>query len=173
MPRRRDGVPGGGDPDLRRGVVIRCSWQPLAEVLAEPNAIDMIRDYAEELSPLRDIEPVNPDWERISRLESDGLYHLWAARANNTLAGFISFLVMPHHNYRNTLFAFDYGHYLSPAFRNTPGRLGLHMWRSVENPLRGMGVRFIMVHDGMRSLMPFFLYLGYEPRGGMYWKYLG
>lgn len=153
-------------------MVIRCAWQPLAEVLAEPNAIDMIRDYAEELSPLRDKVPLAPDWPRMAELEKAGIYKLWSCRVDGTLAGYISFLVMPHHHYRDTLFALDQGHYLAPAYRSTPGRIGLKMWRSVEPALRDLGVKWIMAHDGQRSLLPFFLALDYHPRSVLFWKEL-
>lgn len=157
--------------DLQRPVV-RCGWETLKQVLAAPNAREMILAYAEELSPLRFDMPVDPDWDRLAQLEEAGMYRLWACRVDGTLAGFISFLVAPHHNYRTVLFALDYGHYLAPAYRDTPGQIGLKMWRSVEQPLRDLGVRYVMSHDGQRSLLPFFLHLGYDPRGSLYWKAL-
>jgi len=151
---------------------IRCAWSPLAEVLAEPNAGDMIRAYTEELSPLRDLIPVNPDWSLLQRLEAEGSYRIWACRVDSTLAGFLSFLIAPHHDYKDTLFAYDYGHWLSPAYRNTPGQVGLKMWRSVEPALRELGVSWVMAHDGQRSLMPFMLRLGYHPFSTLYWRCL-
>ena len=141
-------------------------------MLAEPNAADMIRSYVEELSPLRDTIPVNPDWQRRLRLEAEGAYKIWACRVDGTLAGYISFLIMPHHDYKDTLFALDQGHYLSPAYRNTPGQIGLKMWRSVEPALKELGVEWIMAHDGQRSLLPYMLHLGYAPKSVLYWKCL-
>jgi len=151
--------------------VIRCGWEKLAKVLAEPNAADMIRAYAEELSPLRDLAPVDPDWDRLARLEAGGCYRLWAARVDGTLAGFISFFLMPHHNYRSLLMAQDGGSYIAPQFRGK-GMVGFRMWRSAEPALRKLGVRYIMAHDGQRPLLPFMLALGYEPRGTLFWKIL-
>ena len=151
---------------------VSCRWEGLAAVLAEPNAADMIRDYVEELSPLRDVVPVNPDWPRLAALEAEGIYKLWACRVDGTLAGFVSFFVMPHHNYAGTLLACDAAHFLAPAFRDR-GRIGYRMWRSAEAALRELGVRCIMAHDSaMRPLMPFFLALDFEPRGTLFWKVL-
>jgi hypothetical protein len=147
-------------------------WEKLADVLAEPNAADMIRAYVEELSPLRDTVAVNPDWGRLQRLEAEGVYRLWAARVGGTLAGYISFFVAPHHNYKDTLSALDGGHYLAPCYRDTPGRIGLHMWKTAEAALRDLGVQYVAVHDGQRSLLPFLLHLGYHPRATLYWKVL-
>jgi len=154
-------------------VVIRCSWQPLAEVLAEPNAIDMIRDYWEELSPEKDSVPLDPDWGLLKRLECEGVYKIWTARVDGTLAGFISFFIQPHHNYKSTLMGFDAGHFLSPAYRNSPGRVGFKMWRTAEAGLRAIGVAQVMIHDNAaRPLLPFFLGMGYTPRSVIYWKSL-
>ena len=150
--------------------MIRCGWEPLKRVLAEPNAADMIRAYSDELSPLD--EPCDPDWDRLMGMEAEGFYRLWACRVDSTLAGFISFYIAPHHNYRKILFALDNGHYLSPQYRNDPGQVGLKMWRSVEPALRELGIRWIMAHDGQRSLLPYFLHLGYQPRSTLYWKEL-
>jgi hypothetical protein len=147
-------------------------WEKLSAVLAEPNAADLIRSYVDELSPLRDRLPVDPDWDRLAEMEASGLYRLWAVRVEGTLAGFISFFVMPHHNYRGVLMAMDAGHYLATCYRDTPGRLGLRMWKTAEVALRELGVRYIMAHDGQRSLLPFLLHLGYHPRATLYWKWL-
>lgn len=157
----------------RKRWVTRFAWEPLAQVLAEPNAADMIRSYVEELSPLRDILPVAPDWEMKRRMEAEGIYRLWAARVDSTLAGYISFQIVPHTDYKDVKFAFDAGHYLSPAFRDKPGRLGFRMWRTGTAALRELGVQFVMSHDNAcRPLMPFMIGLGFEPLGGVYLKRL-
>lgn len=148
-------------------------WEKLAIVLAEPNARDMIRAYVEELSPIKHIAAVDPDWRRLQRDEAAGIYRLWTARVEGTLAGYISFNVMEHPSYRGVLFAFDAGHYLSAPFRDTPGRIGYRMWTTVAPALKTLGVQVIMSHDNMaRPLVPFMLSLGYEPRGLLYTKVL-
>jgi hypothetical protein len=151
-------------------VRVVCRWSPLAEVLAEPNAADLIRAYADELSPISD--PPSPDWDAMAAMEGRGEYRIWACYVEGTLAGYISFLVRPHHNYRGIVAAMDMGHYLSPPYRDTPGRVGLKMWKSAEIALRELGVKYIMVHDGRRSLLPFLLHLGYNPMATLYLKML-
>jgi hypothetical protein len=154
-------------------VKIRYGWEKLAVVLAEPNAVEMIRAYAGELSPLRNAMPLDPDWDRLQQLEAAGVYRIWAARADATLAGFLSFFVQTHHNYRSTLLAIDAGHYLAPAFRDMQARLGFRMWRTVEPPLRNFGVKVIVAHDNaIHPLMPLMLALDYEPRGTLFYKEL-
>ncbi len=148
-------------------------WEKLATVLAEPNAADLIRSYVEELSPIKHIAPVDPDWDLMQQREGEGVYKLWCARVEGTLAGYISFNLMGHPSYRGVLFAFDAGHYLSPAFRDNNGRIGYRMWRTVEPRLKGLGVKVIWAHDNaQRPLLPFMLALGYEPRGTMFTKVL-
>ncbi len=151
----------------------KYGWETLAVVLAEPNAAEMIRAYHEELSPLKGIIPVRPDWERKRRLEDEGVYRLWTARVDGTLAGYLSFQVFPHPDYMGVPFAFDAGHYLAPAFRDMQARLGFRMWRTAEHALRKQGVQFVMSHDAAaRPLMPHFIGLGYAPLGGLYLRQL-
>ena len=151
--------------------MIRCSWQPLATVLAEPNAADLIRAYADELSPLD--EPCDPDWEAMARMEARGEYRIWACHVDGTLAGYIGFQILTHLDWRGTLFAFTPQHYLSSAYRDRSDMLGWRMWKSAMPALRELGVKYIMPHDSAkRSLLPFMLALGAKPIGCFYLKEL-
>lgn len=146
------------------------SWEPLEELLREPNVKDLIRDYHDELSPLKGFAPLDVDWEELLRRDRLGSFAVWAARADKTLAGFVSFYLEPHVFYRTTLFAVDAGHYLSPGFRDN-SRIGFRMWRTACAALEERGVKVIMAHDNAdRPLMPFFLALGFHPRSTMFWK---
>jgi len=148
-------------------------WEKLSAVLAEPNAADLIRSYVEELSPIKHIAAVDPDWDLLAHYEAQGIYKLWVARVDGTLAGYISFNLMTHPSYKGMLFAFDQGHFLAPAFRDNPGRIGYNMWKRVVPRLKELGVKAIWAHDNFeRPLLPFFLALGYEPRGTMFTKVL-
>jgi hypothetical protein len=151
---------------------ITYRWEPLEKLLEEPNVRDLILGYWEELSPLKTIARLDPDWADMIAREKAGRFCVWTARVNGTLAGFVSFHLVPHLNYRSTLFAMDAGHFLSPAFRDK-GRLGFRMWRTAEAALKQKGVAVAVVHDNAkRPLMPFFLALGYEPRSTLFWKEL-
>jgi hypothetical protein len=151
--------------------VIRCGWSSLAEVLAEPNARDLIASYSDELSPLD--APADPDWGAMAAMEERGEYRIWACRADGTLAGYIAFEIHPHLDYRGMLFAFTPQHYLSSAFRDKHDMLGWRMWRSAMPALRELGVRFLMSHDSSkRSLLPFMLAMDARPIGCVYLKEL-
>ena len=149
---------------------VRFGWESLAELLKEPNLPDMIRQYREELSPIRHVAKLDIEWGEFLKRDREGTFAVWTARVGSTLAGFISFYIAPHLFYQTTLFAIDAGHYLAPAFRDN-SRVGFRMWRTCEIALRERGVRVIMAHDNAeRPLMPFFLALGFEPRSTMFWK---
>ncbi len=151
---------------------IRYGWEPLKAVLAEPNVTDLILAYNEELNPLPDVVRVDPDWPELLRRNEAGVFRVWAAHVEGTLAGFITFHIMPHLSFRSTLMALDAGHFLHPAFRGK-GRIGFGMWRSVEPALRDLGVKVVLAHDnGARPLLPFFLALEYEPVSTVFWKAL-
>ena len=147
---------------------VRFSWEKLDVLLAEPNVRELITEYYEELWFYPDI-PVDIDWQRLLRDEAQGIFRVWAARVNRTLAGFVTFYVQTHVCAKTVLFAVDGGHYLAPAFRDR-GMLGWRMWRSAARALKVEGVVIGMFHDNAkRPLLPFFLMLGAEPRSTMFW----
>lgn len=153
---------------------VRFGWEPLEKLLLEPNIQDLIRQYWEELSPLRRTgHRLDIDWAELIRRDRAGIFSIWTARVGPTLAGFISFYLQPHLFYQTVLMAVDAGHYLAPAFRDN-SRIGFRMWRTVEVALEERGVKVIMAHDNAeRPLMPFFLALGYDPRSTIFWKVIG
>lgn len=143
-------------------------WESLETLLAEPNLRELLTSYWQELSPIRGI-PVDIDWPRLIEWERQGIFRVWAARANGTLAGFAAFFVQPHYLHKSTLFAVDSGHYLSPAFRDTGERLGARMWWTVKAALISEGVHVCFLHDNaIRPLSPFFLSIGARPFSSMW-----
>jgi L-amino acid N-acyltransferase YncA len=147
-------------------------WEPVWKILGEPNIAELIGDYWEELSPIKEVAPLAPDFDRMMTLDHAGLFKAWCARSEGgLLLGFIGFYVMPHLNYRHTLFAFDNGHYLHPDHRG--GWTGVHMWRGACDALRELGVKVVIAHDNaLRPLEPLFKRLGFQPRGALYWRAL-
>jgi len=146
-------------------------FERLEILLREPGIRDLIENYWLELSPFTDL-PLDIDWARLLRHEAEGIYRIWTARVNGTLAGFVSFYVQTHVYHRTALAAVDGGHYLAPEFRDK-GMIGWRMWRSAKAALIEEGVRFMMAHDNAkRPLMPFFLALGFEPLSTM-WIWTG
>ena len=84
---------------------LNCGWERLEFLLKEPGIRDLITEYFEELSPFTDI-PLDIDWGRLLDQERAGIYRIWTARVNNTLAGFCRVLrpdpyVSSHHPRRD------------------------------------------------------------------------
>ena len=149
-------------------------WESITTILREPNIREMIHDYWEELSPIKQIAPLDPDFETMMRNEAAGSFKVWAARSGDgLLIGVILLHIMPHLNYKSTLFAFDAGHYLSPLYRDSKEWIGVKMWRAMFDPLQELGVKVLIAHDNaLRPLTPFFLRLGFEPRSTWFWRAL-
>ena len=154
------------------GTEIAFTWEPVAELLKEANLRDLIAEYWEELSPHKERLQLAVDYEKMMAWEQVGIYRVWTARAEGVLAGFIGFQIVPHLNYRHTLFAFDMGHYLSPAYRGK-GWAGIKMWATACEALKTLGVKVVIAHDNsVRPLDSFFGRLGFEPRSTLFWKAL-
>ena len=148
---------------------VSCAWEPLGKLLDDPSVRGLIEEYWSELSPIKDVAVLAPDWPQFLANEASGRFKVWAARVDGTLAGFVSFHIYPHLAYRHTLVAIDGGHYLAAEYRDN-GRIGWRMWKSAGAALKREGVKIAMLHDNaMRPLMPFFLALGAEPRSTMFW----
>ena len=143
-------------------------FERLEILLREPGIRDLIENYWQELSPFPDL-PLDIDWARLLRHEAEGIYRIWTARVNGTLAGFVAFYVQTHMYHKTVLAAVDGGHYLAPDFRGN-GMVGWRMWRSAKAALIEEGVRFIMAHDNAkRPLLPFFLALDMDPQSVWHW----
>ena len=150
--------------------MISCGWAKVADLLAEPNMRGLILDYFEELSPMKAVAPLDPDFERMIACEAQGIFRVWAARQGGQVVGLVMLWIMPHLNYRSTLFAFDAGHYLVPDLRDGHRWSGVRMWRGLIDALRELGVKVLLAHDNaQRPLGPFFKRLGFEPRSTNYW----
>ncbi len=155
--------------------MVEFGWLPLREALAAPNIKSLIADYYETLTPesVKAAAPCDPDWARMIELEEAGAFKCWCARDGEVLVGFITFQISYHLQFRQTLFALDAGHFIDAALCENPAWVYMAMWRSVEQPLRELGVRVIMAHDNQLQPMPaFFKRLGFEARAMNYSKVL-
>ena len=143
-------------------------WEKLESLLREPNLRDLLTTYWQELSPVKHI-PLDIDWAHFLQQEQAGIYRVWAARVNGTLAGFVSFYVRPWPYNRRVLVAIDGGHFLAPAFRATSSMVGIRMWRSAIAALKKEEVELAFLHDNsLRPLSPFFLAVGARPFSSMW-----
>lgn len=143
-------------------------WERLSILLKEPNIRDLLTSYWQELSPFPNLR-LDIDWPHFFQQEQIGVYRVWAARVNGTLAGFMSFYVKTHPHFKTTLVAIDGGYYLAPGFRDTTSMVGIRMWRSATAALKKEGVQMGFLHDNaLRPLSPFLLAIGARPFSSMW-----
>lgn len=149
-------------------------WERMPALLAEPNLMEMVREFWWELSPKHKTLPLDPAWDDMVELEKIGRFKVWAGRTGEgTLAGFWTFHVFNHMNYRTVKFATDGPYYLAPAYRDTDARLGWRMFITARAALKEEGVKLMAWHDNLiKSAAPFFLRVGAKPVSVMYWDEL-
>lgn len=151
---------------------VSFGWEPVDQLLKEAGTQDIIKAMWEELGPLKEGVPLDVDYARKSALEKGGAYRVWVARKDGVIAGFIEFQLVNHLNYKSTLFAFDQGHYLSPAYRGKDWA-GIKMWESACDALRQLGVKVVIAHDNaVLPLNAFFARMGFSLRGALFAKVL-
>ena len=150
-------------------MVLTFGWESIRVIAAEPNLRDMMSEMYEELGRFREISPIVPDFARMMHMEDLGIFQVWAARTEHgLLAGWIELHICPHIHCATTLWAFDSGHYLSPAFRGN-GFAWVRMWRTAMAALKERGVKLLAAHDNaQRPLDVVFRRLGAEVTGTLY-----
>jgi len=118
---------------------VSFQWETLDALLEEPNFRDMIAEWWEEMSPLKVRQVV--DWAAMAAENHAGYLHIWTARVDKTLAGFVRFYVLRPPEHSNALFAHERGYYLSPLFRDK-ARIAWRLFRSARTALKEeLGVR--------------------------------
>lgn len=95
----------------------------------------------DEVGVEREAVPLDPDWDRYFEYERAGILHIWTARANGVLVGYVVCLVAPGIHHVSTLHAYADLFYLAPEWRN--GTRGWRFLKSVEAPLKAMGVKVL------------------------------
>ncbi len=148
---------------------VSFGWESAEAVAADPRFRDLIERQWRELSFLPD--PPQPDYRRAFEMERAGSYRLWVGRESGEMVGFIQWQVVPPLGYRDTLWAFDCGHWLEPV--ENAIWTWVSMWRSAEAALRKRGVRVMRGHDNTKRPMAVaFKRLGFTPVATSYQKVL-
>ena len=143
-------------------------WEPVSQIVAEPNFPDLVRAQAAELGHLG-LKP-NPDFAGMQAQEALGRYRVWTMRRNRRLVGYARFHISLHPDYQ-VPFAFEVGHYIDPSVRDM--WVWLRLWRGAEAALRALGIRYVAAHDNSRNpLSGGYRRLGYRPVSVTYLKEL-
>lgn len=139
---------------------LKCGWEPLESVAADPAIHDLLDEQWREFKPLPGSRPA-PNWRSVFMLERAGEYRVWTAR-NPELVGFIQFQFVVPGGHAGARYAVDVGWWLSGE--NKSIWQGLTLWRTALSALRGMDVTIVRGHEhSSKPLGAFFARLGMKP----------
>lgn len=132
-------------------------------LIHEPEFHALLEAHTAELFPAEMGRPVALDHGRYSRLSAAGMLKCYAARCDERLIGYASYLVMPtlHHG-PDWVVAINDAVYLTPEHRK--GWTAFRFLKQTEAALKKLGVNVIYHHDPHRqSIGQLFRALGYAP----------
>lgn len=132
--------------------------EPFGQVARElPPLFDR---HWQESEPDREALPLDPDWDRMFMLASQGMLYVVTARDRGRLAGYIFTLVVPHVYSRTSLQAEIQALWLDPAYRG--GWAAMNMLRESERLIRANHViaRFYAAMPGRMTAL--FRRMGYK-----------
>jgi ABC-type tungstate transport system permease subunit len=113
--------------------------------------------------------PLDVDWGTYGRLEESGALHVFTARDESKLVGYIWFIVNPSLHMKGCLTAYEDIHYLAPSHRK--GWNMVNMFKYAEKRMKEIGASRIMTAvkiKGGRDVI--FTYLGYTPTEKLFVK---
>lgn len=94
------------------------AWEPLSGLLDDGLAT-LVRQHWEEVGVHKDKMPLDCDWERYQALEDGKILKILAARRDDVLVGYNSFMVLPHLHYATTVHALGDAIFVPRALRHT------------------------------------------------------
>ena len=97
---------------------LEIGCEPLSALLDDGLA-ELVRKHWEEVGVYKDEMPLEVDWGQYRRLEDQGTLKIFAARLNDELIGYNSFIVTHHLHYRSTLHALGDAIYVLPEKRRS------------------------------------------------------
>jgi GNAT superfamily N-acetyltransferase len=113
--------------------------EPYSEVINEMRL--MYPAHWAEVAINKDLVGLNPDYDRYSELDGQGLLHLVTARSNGDLVGYHLMIVTRHLHHKDSLSAISDITYLKPKYRK--GMTGVKFLKYAFDGLRDMGVKCI------------------------------
>ena len=81
------------------------AWEKLRDVLREPNARELMLEHWEESGVDKDECPLDPDFDRMLKLEDEGILKLIVSRDCGALTGYMVWFVQYPLDYKSTLHA--------------------------------------------------------------------
>lgn len=141
---------------------------------------DDVKDEASVLWPLHWEEvgqnkikmQLDPDIQKLDKMNSLGMLHIVIARNNGNLVGYHASIIDTLIHYKNVLAAKGDLHWLHPEYRK--GTTGLKLFKEVERTLKLRGVQ--VMYDFTKLYLDkgaVFEHLGYKPIERTYSKWIG
>jgi len=149
---------------------VRFAKEKLTPQLAE-EALPLLQAHVGEVSFLGQDAKLDVDWGRYSDIQEAGAFHVYTARTDGRLVGYIAYLVMFHLHYQWLKAAMQDVIYLAPESRR--GRTAMEMIKFSEDSLREEGVDVVFQHGKLsKDLTKLFKLLRYTPMDVAYMKWL-
>ena len=105
----------------------------------------LLHAHYEEISEVKDITPMDPDYEKYREMAHMGLIRFWTVRNEGVLIGYFITFIMKHPHYKSVTYGLNDVLYLDPAYRG--GMVGYKMFRSALHDLKiTCGVQVMHVH---------------------------
>jgi hypothetical protein len=140
-----------------RLALLSFGWEPLEQVIREPNFGDLATAHWQESGILKDVMPLDPDIPRVLWLAEQGMYRSWVARDGDTLAGYVGFLFNTPIQFKSTPTVYEDTFTLAPAYR--VGWNGYNLLASAVDAIRQLDVK-VIVFSVPDRLAPLFDRLG-------------
>ncbi len=116
--------------------------------------------HFKELALDQDEVPLAPDYSIYKQMEVLGILHIWTARNDQLLIGYIIGFIKPHLHYSTTLCFIDDIYYLNQGYRNMG--TGFRFFQEHEKELKKLGVvKSAMGTKDHQSHQAMFSALGY------------
>lgn len=104
--------------------------------------------------------PFSLDIESMRKMGETGILHVYTARNEDKVVGYVVNLVMPRHNTFNSKYAAQLGWYVDKDYR---GKTGTELLNGAEEELKRMGVKACFSsHPVQTDLSPLFDRLGWK-----------
>jgi GNAT superfamily N-acetyltransferase len=107
------------------------------------DCMDLIIEHWKDVALNQDSTPLDPDWDRYTKLAAAGILHITSARTEDgELVGYAVCLITPHLRYKSVKWAEGDVFYLQPAHRK--GSAGTRLMQAAEDAMRAHGVTKII-----------------------------
>lgn len=151
--------------------MIRYTEEKFSSIIDEIPTL--VGSHWSEVSMHKESVNLDLDIDAYMSLEDSGVLKVITARDDNgTLVGYCSMLIMPHLHYKNDIFAFNDGIYISPRYRN--GFVGIRLLKESERVMKDNGVSVMTVHvKPTKDFSPVLKRIGFSEFETVYSKYIG